>query len=83
MAYGVVMARGYRPDGSLIRLTRIKRGLSLSQAAEQIGMDKSNLAKIERNEIGISDRVVHRVSTVLELDVEDIAPELAVPVRAS
>ena len=73
------MARGYRADGRLIRVTRIKRGLSLAQAAERIGMNKSNLAKIERGEQGVTDRVLREISITLDLDVERIAPELAEP----
>jgi Zn-dependent peptidase ImmA (M78 family)/transcriptional regulator with XRE-family HTH domain len=46
----------------MIVLAREARGLSQAELAEQVGMSATNLSKIERNDIGVQEGIVEKIS---------------------
>lgn len=66
---------------NMIILAREARGLSQAELAEKIGMSATNLSKIERSDIGISQEVLESIADITHYPFHfftqpgDIAPE--------
>jgi len=58
--------------GSKIKKLRELRNYSQEYMASELGISQSNLARIEKNEIGISDQRLKQIATLLGTDVETI-----------
>lgn len=58
--------------GSKIKKLRELRNYSQEYVANELGISQSNLARIEKNEIGISDQRLKQIATLLGTDVETI-----------
>jgi len=63
--------------GTRIRNRRFELGLTLEQVAERAEMDFSNLSKMERGKMGAHVGTIHKLATVLDLPVSEIAAGLA------
>ena len=55
----------YNPIGTAIRKQRKTLGLTLQQLAAKIGGDSGNLSRIERGEQGLTEAMLHKISTAL------------------
>lgn len=61
--------------GKRIKEWRIKRGLSISRLAQEAGVSKSYLSRIEKEEKNPSISYVKKIAAVLDVDVEDLILE--------
>lgn len=66
-----------KPDGALIRRRRIEGGHGLAELAREVGIDKSQLSKVERGIEGMSPRNLKKLSDKLNVPMHELAPELA------
>ena len=64
-----------RGAGSVLRKHRLALDLTLAELAERFGGDKSQLAKYENNNIGITDAKLMRLAKALGLSPETLAHE--------
>ena len=55
-----------------IRDLRTKKGLTIEAVAKAIGMDRGNLSKLERGQIGMSIEVARKLAGVLECTVDEV-----------
>lgn len=66
-----------KANGSLLRVTRIEQGRSLSELARTVRIDKGTLSKVEREQEGLSPERMRRLAIELGLPMDRVAPELA------
>jgi len=59
--------------GARIRRARLAKGLSQSEAAEQIGISRSFLAAVERGESGVSIQTLSRMADVFSIPMSKFA----------
>lgn len=55
--------------GELIKKQREKLRISIRELAKRLGMDPSNLSKVERGKISLPDDTIRRLSKILKIDV--------------
>jgi DNA-binding transcriptional MerR regulator len=60
--------------GIRIRLARRNRGLTLQEAARQIGISRSFLSTLERGESGVSVQILSRIADTLKMPMSAFAP---------
>lgn len=66
-----------KANGTLLRATRMEQGHSLSGLARTVGIDKGTLSRVEREQEGLSPERMLRLSTLLDLPMDRLAPEIA------
>ncbi|MEC1523512.1 helix-turn-helix transcriptional regulator [Neobacillus niacini] len=60
-------------DGSILKILRIEKGLSLSKLSEQTGISKSYLSLIERNiQSNPSLEILEKLAETLDVAVEEL-----------
>ena len=65
-----------KANGSLLRMTRMEQGRTLSGLARDVGIDKGTLSKVERDLEGLSPGRMRRLALELGLSMDEAAPEL-------
>lgn len=70
-----------RGAGAVFRKHRTAVGLSLSELAERLGSDKSQVAKYETNKVGVSDRKLAALAKALGLAPELLANECLLAIK--
>lgn len=65
-----------KPNGALLRASRIAGGYGLSELARELEIDKSNLSKTERGLMGMSPKNLKKLSDKLAIPMNKLVPEL-------
>lgn len=65
-----------KPNGALLRRSRIEGGYGLSELARELDIDKSQLSKAERGLEGMSPGKLKKLSIKLDIPMNKLAPEL-------
>ena len=60
--------------GDLIRLNREKRGISQSELARRLGITRSFMSKLEKEQRTISSDTLIKISDILNCPIEDLYP---------
>lgn len=63
-------------DGKLLRRRRLALGLSLGAVQNEIGVDPSNLSKLERGHIGAHPATLKSLADFYGLSMEQVALDL-------
>jgi DNA-binding transcriptional MerR regulator len=78
-AIGDFTASDRRPSeqkriGAVVRSARKRRGMTVVQLAEEVGVSRSFISAVERGESGVSFQILARLAHALELTLPDFAP---------